>query len=156
MFVFCEGEVCECRQRVSDGGPDPAGIFSVEKEARRCWITKHGHMPPSLMAVCHLISALRTMMKCSVDALLSTTQTRLTSTEGMKDIHTVEKETEQENMLYVLHVSFNIHIYDDILCSFIIFINLTVCCGQNLQQIHIVVLYIVCTFLCYLLACNRK
>lgn len=35
---------------VSDGGPDPAGIFSGEKEARRCWITQHRHMPPSLMA----------------------------------------------------------------------------------------------------------
>lgn len=70
---------------ISDGGPDPAGIFSGEREARRCWITQHGHMPPSLMAVCHLISALRTMMQCSVDALqlqfvhLTLTQTPLTS-----------------------------------------------------------------------------
>lgn len=79
--------------RVSDGGPDPAGIFSDEREARRCWITKHGHMPPSLMAVCHLIPALRSMMKCSVDALLVSTQTPLTSTEGMKDIHTEEMES---------------------------------------------------------------
>lgn len=56
---------------VSDGGPDPAGIFSGEGEARRCWITHRGHMPPSLMAVCHLISALRTMMQCSVIHLLA-------------------------------------------------------------------------------------
>lgn len=54
---------------VSDGGPDPAGIFSGDREARRCWITQHGHMPPALMAVCHLISALRIMMQCSVDTL---------------------------------------------------------------------------------------
>lgn len=91
---------------VSDGGPDPAGIFSGEREARRCWITQRGHMPPSLMAVCHLISALRTMMQCSVDALrlqfihlLRPTQTPLTSAQKMKDNLTVE--------------IFSINIYDD-------------------------------------------
>lgn len=38
---------------LSDGGADPAGIFSRVREARRCWITQRGHK-----AVCHLISAL--------------------------------------------------------------------------------------------------
>lgn len=90
---------------VSDGGPDPAGIFSCEKEARRCWITQCGHMPPSLVAVCHLISALRIMMQNSVDALLlqfihllTPTQTPLTSAQRMKDSHTVEMETCEEDI----------------------------------------------------------
>lgn len=84
---------------VSDGGPDPAGIFSGERGARRCWITQHGHMPPSLMAVCHLISALRTMVQCSVDALqlqfihlLTRPQTPLTSSQRPKGDDTVEME----------------------------------------------------------------
>lgn len=77
---------------VSDGGPDPAGIFSGEREARRCWITQHGHTPPSLMPVCHLIAALRTMMHCSVHAVemqFIRLLTPLTSTQRMKDNHTV-------------------------------------------------------------------
>lgn len=45
------------QQAVSDGGPDPDGIFS--REPRRCWITQRGRRPPSPMADCHLISAPR-------------------------------------------------------------------------------------------------
>ena len=69
---------------VSDGGPDPASIFSGEREARRCWITQRGHMPPSLMAVCHLISALRTTMQKSFITLT-------TSARRMKVDLTVQK-----------------------------------------------------------------
>lgn len=82
---------------VSDGGPDPAGIFSGEREGRRCWITQHGHTPPSLMPVCHLISALRTMMHCSVHALerlFICLRTPLTSTQRMKDNDTVMENVE--------------------------------------------------------------
>lgn len=93
---------------VSDGSPDPAGIFSGEREARRCWITQRGHIPPSLMAVCHLISALRTTMQCSVEALqlqfihlLRSTQTPLTSAQKMEDNLTVETQKTFTFSIYI-------------------------------------------------------
>lgn len=43
---------------VSDGLPDLNGIFSGERGARRCCVTQH----TSLMPVCHLIPALRSLM----------------------------------------------------------------------------------------------
>lgn len=43
--VFVVAEACGNGRMVSDGGPDLTGIFSGEKEARRCQITQHGHTP---------------------------------------------------------------------------------------------------------------
>lgn len=43
---------------VSDGLPDLSGIFSGETGARRCCVTQQ----TSLMPVCHLIAALRSLM----------------------------------------------------------------------------------------------
>lgn len=84
---------------VSDGGPDPAGIFSGGRSQKVLDYVTWAHtpppptpIPPSLMPVCHLIAALRTMMHCGRHALelrFNRLLTPLASTQRMKDDHTV-------------------------------------------------------------------